>query len=109
VDWHEWQELMVNRRHALEHLIDEANGLSTGFIYNLLRLADQAEHDRPENANRRPEDALWRSRLAYRCARLPKQQQSIGPALAAECGAALKQHRGAYRLPVSALLYRQRQ
>jgi len=111
VDWHEWQELMVNRRHALEHLIDEANGLSTGFIYNLLRLADQAERDRdrPENANRRPEDALWRSRLAYRCARLPKQQQSIGPALAAECGAALKQHRGAYRLPVSVLLYRQRQ
>lgn len=109
VGWHEWHELMDNRRNALEHLIDEANGLSTGFIYNLLRLADQAEHDRPENANRRPEDALWRSRLAYRCARLPKQQQSIGPALAAECGSALKQHRGAYRLPVSVLLYRQRQ
>ncbi|MDL1866482.1 type III-A CRISPR-associated protein Cas10/Csm1 [Betaproteobacteria bacterium PRO4] len=109
VGWREWQELIGNRRHALERLIDEANGLSTGFIYNLLRLADQAEHDRPENANRRPEDALWRSRLAYRCARLPKQQQSIGPALAAECGAALKQHRGAYRLPVSVLLYRQRQ
>lgn len=109
VGWHEWHELMDNRRNALEHLINKANGLSTGFIYNLLRLADQAEHDRPENANRRPEDALWRSRLAYRCARLPKQQQSIGPALAAECGSALKQHRGAYRLPVSVLLYRQRQ
>lgn len=109
VGWHEWHELMDNRRNALEHLIDEANGLSTGFIYNLLRLADQAERDRPENANRRPEDALWRSRLAYRCARLPKQQQDIGPVLAAECGSALKQHRGAYRLPVSVLLYRQRQ
>ncbi len=110
VSWREWQELMGNRRNALERLIDEANGLSTGFIYNLLQLADQAERDRPENNNhRRPEDALWRSRLAYRCARLPKPQQDIGQALAAECGAALKQHRGAYRLPVSVLLYRQRQ
>ncbi len=109
VGWREWQELMGNRRNALEHLIDEAKGLSTGFIYNLLRLADQAERDRPENANRRPEDALWRSRLAYRCARLPKPQQTISQALAAECGTALKQHRGAYRLPVSVLLYRQRQ
>jgi len=113
VGWCEWQELMGNRRNALEHLIgeesDEKNKLSTGFIYNLLQLADQAEHDRPENANRRPEDALWRSRQAYRCARLSKQQQNIGKALAAECSEALKQYRGAYRLPISVLLYRQRQ
>lgn len=109
VGWHEWQELMGNRRNALERLIDEANGLSTSFIYNLLQLADQAERDQPNNPDRRPEDALWRSRLAYRCARLPSAQRAFSRALAAECGTALKQYRGAYRLPVSVLLYRQRQ
>ncbi|ABI60434.1 CRISPR-associated protein, Csm1 family [Nitrosomonas eutropha C91] len=109
VNWTEWRTLMEERRDALAQLISEAGNLSTGFIYNLLLLSDQAERDRPETANRRPEDALWRSRLAYRCARLPKHQQATGKALARECGEALKQYRGAYRLPVSVLLYRQRQ
>lgn len=109
VGWAEWQILMEKRRDALEQLISEAGGLSTGFIYNLLLLSDQAERDDPKRDDRRPEDALWRSRLAYRCARLPKNQQMVGKALARECGEALKQYRGAYRLPVSVLLYRQRQ
>lgn len=109
VSWAEWRALMEKRRDALEQLINEAGGLSTGFIYNLLLLSDQAERDDPKRDDRRPEDALWRSRLAYRCARLPKNQQMVGKALARECGEALKQYRGAYRLPVSVLLYRQRQ
>ncbi|SDX05974.1 CRISPR-associated protein Cas10/Csm1, subtype III-A/MTUBE [Nitrosomonas eutropha] len=109
VGWAEWRTLMKERRDALERLISEAGGLSTGFIYNLLLLSDQAERDDPKRDDRRPEDALWRSRLAYRCARLPKNQQMVGKALAHECGEALKQYRGAYRLPVSVLLYRQRQ
>jgi len=109
VGWAEWRTLMKERRDALERLISEAGGLSTGFIYNLLLLSDQAERDDPKRDDRRPEDALWRSRLAYRCARLPKNQQMVGKALARECGEALKQYRGAYRLPVSVLLYRQRQ
>lgn len=108
IAWPEWQELMKNRREVLERLIDEVGGFSTGFVYNLLRLADQAERDRPGNSTRRPEDALWRSRLAYCCARLPRGQQSAGKLLASECGDALKKYRGAYRLPVSVLLYRQR-
>lgn len=109
VPWYEWHELMENRKSTLEDLIGQADGLSTSFVYSLLQLADQAERDRPENSNRRPEDALWRSRLAYRCARLPKEQQQIGKALASECGEALKKYRGAYRLPVSVLLYQKRQ
>lgn len=72
VGWAEWRTLMKERRDALERLISEAGGLSTGFIYNLLLLSDQAERDDPKRDDRRPEDALWRSRLAYRCARLPK-------------------------------------
>jgi CRISPR-associated protein Csm1 len=33
----------------------------------------------------------------------------IGKELARECGEALKKYRGAYRLPVSVLLYQKRQ
>lgn len=104
VDWAGWQELVGTRRAALEELDAQAGDLSTGFIYSLLQLADQAGR---EKQGGRPEDALWRSRLAYRCARLVKDKAS-GQALAREIGDALSQHRGGYRLPVSLLLYRQR-
>ena len=104
VDWAGWQALVGTRRAALEELDARAGGLSTGFIYNLLQLADQAER---EKHGGRPEDALWRSRLAYRCTRLVKDK-ATGQALAKEIGDALTQHRGGYRLPVSLLLYRQR-
>ena len=104
VGWDGWRELVGARRDTLQQLIDRAGGLSTGFIYNLLQLADQAER---EKNGGRPEDALWRSRLAYRCARLVKDK-ATGQALAREIGEALAQHRGGYRLPVSLLLYRQR-
>lgn len=104
ISWSDWKNLMGTRREALERLMEEAGGLSTGFVYSLLQLAEQAE-----NEQHRPENALWRSRLAYRCARLPKHQQAVARAIATECGEALKKYRGAYRLPVSVLLYRQRQ
>jgi CRISPR-associated protein Csm1 len=104
VDWAGWHKLVDARREALEELDARAGGLSTGFIYNLLQLADQAER---EKQGGRPEDALWRSRLAYRCARLVKDK-ATGQALAREIGEALIQHRGGYRIPVSLLLYRQR-
>jgi CRISPR-associated protein Csm1 len=105
VGWDSWRELIGARRDSLEQFIEQADGLSTGFIYNLLQLADQAER---EKQGGRPEDALWRSRLAYRCARLVKDK-ATGHALAREIGDALTLHRGGYRLPVSLLLYRQRQ
>lgn len=104
VDWAGWHELVGTRREAMQELDARAGGLSTGFIYNLLQLADQAER---EKHGGRPEDALWRSRLAYRCARLVKDK-ATGQALAMEIGNALSKHRGGYRLPVSLLLYRQR-
>jgi CRISPR-associated protein Csm1 len=97
VDWRDWQELTGPRREALMHLVA---GQSTGFLYSLLLLADQA-------ASRRPEDALWRSRLHYRCARLVKDKDTR-QALIHEVGSAIEQHRGGYRIPVSMLLYRER-
>lgn len=97
VGWNDWQDLLATRRERLEALIE---GESTGFLYGLLRLSDQA-------ASSRPEDALWRSRLAYRASRLIGDRDKRR-ALIAEVGDAMNRHRGGYRLPVSLLLYRQR-
>lgn len=104
INWADWEQLTVIRRAALEELGARANDLSTGFIYSLLQLADQAEREKHGNC---PEDALWRSRLAYRCARLVKDK-ATGQALAREIGDAIGKHRGGYRIPVSLLLYRNR-
>jgi CRISPR-associated protein Csm1 len=104
VGWHDWIELTGKRRDNLEDLI---KGQSTGFLYGLLLLADQAGRDVPENKQRRIEDSLWRSRLAYRCARLIRDKDTR-QALASEVGGAIEQHRGGYRIPISLLLYRQR-
>jgi CRISPR-associated protein Csm1 len=104
VGWDQWQDLTGPRCEALDHLIA---GQSTGFLYSLLLLADQAGRDVPTNPDRRIEDSLWRSRLAYRCARLIKDK-ATRQALSGEVGAALNQYRGGYRIPVSLLLYRQR-
>jgi len=113
VGWQGWHELMNARRNKLAELIEraklaeKASGLSSSFIYSLLLLSDQAERDRPQTPQRRPEDALWRSRLFYRCARLVKDK-TLAEALRNEVADALMKHRGSYRLPVSLLLYRQR-
>jgi CRISPR-associated protein Csm1 len=102
VGWKGWDELVTARRQKLADLVADQ---STGFLYSLLQLSDQADR---EKTGGRPEDALWRSRLAYRCARLIKDK-ATGQALAREIGDAIGQHRGGYRIPVSLLLYRQRQ
>lgn len=98
VNWADWHDLTGPRREHLQALIE---GESTGFLYGLLQLADQS-------ASPRPEDALWRSRLAYRASRLVADRTK-GRALIAEIGDAMNRYRQAYRLPVSLLLYRQRQ
>jgi CRISPR-associated protein Csm1 len=101
VRWNGWDELVNARQQNLAALID---GQSTGFLYSLLQLADQAER---EKSGGRPEDALWRSRLVYRCARLVKDK-ATGQALAREIGSGIATHRGGYRIPVSLLLYKNR-
>ena len=66
------------------------------------------------------EDAIWRSQLHYRLARFfrdrvkgdenarDRREKLLGDAII-EIGGALEQYKGAYRLPLSVLLYRQRE
>lgn len=115
--WRDWNALMNTRLAALEALMatsDAADAaFSSGLIYDLLRLAD-----RTESAN--PEDAIWNSQLHYRLARFyrerirgddaapARREVLLGKAIE-EIGGALRTYRGAYRLPVSVLLYRRRE
>ena len=114
--WSDWQALMGERRAALDDLMAQAEtqgaGFSTGLTYSLLQLADRSE-------SLRPEDAIWRSQLHYRLARFfrdrvrgdeharERRQQLLADAIR-EIGGALGTYKGAYRLPLSVLLYRQR-
>jgi CRISPR-associated protein Csm1 len=112
VCWTNWHELMIVRAKKLQDLLDQAEyhgaPLSSGMIYSLLQLADKAERDQPCNKYRKPEDSLWRSQLAYRTSRLVKNREHAS-ALNIEITDALREHRGAYRLPLSVLLYSRRE
>lgn len=117
VSWADWQTLMVRRRAELDDLMARADAhgaaFSTGLAYSLLELSDRAESTRPE-------DAIWRSQLHYHLARFvrdrvkgdeaarTRREQLLADAIA-EIGGALGTHKGAYRLPLSVLLYRQRE
>ena len=116
VGWPAWAALMGQRRAALEALMARAGSqgadFSTGLSYALLQLADRAE-------SLRPEDAIWRSQLHYRLARFFRDRikgdnhdkdRRAGLLMDAitEIGGALETYKGAYRLPLSVLLYRQR-
>ena len=116
VTWPDWQQLMGQRRAALEALMARAGShgaeFSTGLTYTLLQLSDRAESTRPE-------DAIWRSQLHYRLARFfrdrvkgdasarDRREQLLTDAIG-EIGSALGTYKGAYRLPLSVLLYRHR-
>ena len=109
VSWDDWETLMQECYENLNSLIKRAeeNGssLSTGMIYSLLELANKAGR---ELTSKRPEDSLWRSQLAYRTVRLVKDKQ-LASALNVEIAEALLKYRGAYRLPLSMLLYGKRE
>ncbi len=126
VSWKDWNTLMSQRASALERLLDQAADhgapFSSGMIYALLQLAERAERDQPANKERRPEDSLWRSQLAYRTSRFitdrvrKKGGEDIGAirkrlfeSMNSELTDALLEHRGAYRLPLSVLLYGRRE
>ncbi|MDP1607089.1 MAG: type III-A CRISPR-associated protein Cas10/Csm1, partial [Rhodocyclaceae bacterium] len=117
VPWGNWHTLMNQRRAALEALMARAEShgadFSTGLTYALLQLSDKS-------ASPRPEDAIWHSQLHYRLARFFRdrvkgdeekkaQRERLLQDAIAEIGGALQQYKGAYRLPLSVLLYRQRE
>lgn len=123
VDWKDWHALLTGRADKLEALLNqvEAHGttLSTSFIYSLLQLADKAERERNGG---HPENSLWRSQLAYRTARFIGDRIRAGgeedvrvvrrrlhTLISEEFAQALDTHRGAYRLPLSVLLYGKRE
>jgi len=109
VSWTDWHELMTNRAGQLQAILSQAEDhgapLSSGMVYSLLELADKAER---EITGKYPEDSLWRSQLAYRTARLIKDRKRALE-LNIEIAGALREHRGAYRLPLSLLLYSKRE
>jgi len=109
--WDEFIELSDARRLRLQEL-SEQNGLSSGYIYGLLRLIDMAE-----KVGERPENALWHSYFAYRTARmlernrtLDKEQRKRRHAALAEeiANAGIIRHGGNYRIALFCHLYQQR-
>lgn len=117
VFWKDWQSLMDERRQELELLMDDAEAhgakYSSGLIYALLKLSERAE-------SKEPKDAIWRSQLHYRLARFyldrirgnqdkRTQRERLLAVALKEIGNGLNQYKGAYRLPLSVLLYRQRE
>lgn len=126
VSWQDWNTLMTLRIAKLDCLLEQAaeHGapLSSGMVYSLLQLADRAERDQPANKARRPEDSLWRSQLAYRTSRFITDRvrkkgnedivgirKQLFADVNGELTEALQTHRGAYRLPLSVLLYGRRE
>lgn len=103
---------MQTQADALQQLLDRAEEsgkpVSSGFIYSLLQIADRADRDQPGQQARRPEDSLWRSQLAYITTRLIGDR-GLAKAFNTELTKALQMHRGAYRLPLSVLLYSRRE
>ncbi len=116
IPWSDWHALMGERSAALAALMERAGGhgaeFTSGLTYSLLQLSDRS-------AGARPEDALWRSQLHYRLTRFfrdrvrggadarGRREQLLADAIG-EIGGALAKYKGAYRLPLSVLLYRRR-
>lgn len=113
---------VASLNRLLEQAADHDAPLSSGMVYSLLQLADRAERDQPANRERRPEDSLWRSQLAYRTSRfitdrvrkkgdedIAAVRKQLFEAVNGELAEALQTHRGAYRLPLSVLLYGRRE
>ncbi|SDH35721.1 type III-A CRISPR-associated protein Cas10/Csm1 [Nitrosomonas sp. Nm132] len=123
VSWQNWHALLTERADKLEALLAEAEShgakLSTGYLYDLLQLADKAERAR---LGRNPEDSLWRAQLVYRTTRFigdrmksngdahtNNRRRQLLEAINQEFTKALDHHHGAYRLPLSILLYGRRE
>ncbi|MDW8284386.1 MAG: type III-A CRISPR-associated protein Cas10/Csm1, partial [Myxococcales bacterium] len=102
---------LVDKMHAFEEWLNEharLEGFSTGFVYRLLRLAQMAGSERPE-------DAIWLPWLAYRVKRfvvdrLPQEQRDKAQA---EIAGALRDYldagKLAARIAIANHLYRQRE
>ena len=115
VDWAKFDELMM-RSQALAEL-SVAHGLSTGYLYSLLRYTDMASDPT------RPENALWHSHFRYSTRRLLERtikndgdrEQTEQRRRRAQTGLAreiaqngIRAHLGAYKIALFSHLYQQR-
>lgn len=116
VTWVQFAELL-ERESALGRLAADL-GLSTGYLYDLLRYTEMAG-----GIQTRPENALWHSRFAYRTRRLLEAKvrgtddreatERKRRALQAELGAeiahhGIEKHGAAYKIALFTHLYQQR-
>lgn len=92
----------------------EKYNLSTGYIYNLQKLCEQAEKTQKGSFI----DAMWRSKLAYRTARFIEQYASkeidetcktrIINELTEHFGAVIEKYTTKYKIALYTWLYQQR-
>jgi CRISPR-associated protein Csm1 len=130
VTWKEFDALMARER-GLARIADEC-GLSTGYLYGLLRYIDMADkvkaYREAIKQGKTPkigiENALWPSHFAYRTRRLvetrfndtedPKQREAQRCALQAELATeiaegGIREHGAAYKIALFTYLYQQRE
>lgn len=106
ISWEEWPAL----QQAEKQLADcDKHGLSTGYLYSLLELAEMAENDND------PKNAMWRARFYYRTRRyvtdkLPENlRKDALNELSETLGKnGLEMWGRRYRIPLSNFLYQQR-
>jgi CRISPR-associated protein Csm1 len=129
VAWKDFDELMKLERRLAD--IAGEQGLSTGYLYGLLRYIDMAENERAyrealkrgETPNIAIENALWHSHFAYQTRRLvetrfrdvedPKQREALRQALQARlaediANQGIEKHGAAYKIALFTYLYQQR-
>lgn len=107
VSWDDFSSLLAASEN-LDRLLADHN-LSMGYRYGLLHLADRA-------ASNKPEDAIWRSQLAYRTRRYVADRlkdkdkaQALHNQLVDDIGEkGLKAFKGAYKIALFTHLYQYR-
>ncbi len=110
VTWDDFESLM-QREAALSEFGTEL-GLSSGYLYDLLRYTDMAE-----KVSERPENAIWHSHFAYRTRRILEANKRLSEderkrwqgELAAEIVCVgIERHKTAYKIALFTHLYQQR-
>lgn len=104
----EFEQLLANAKDLLKFKNPHyQSALSTGFVYDLLSLADMAA-----NKDQNPQNHLWRSKLLYRINRLLKdedpQEKQLKDTLIPLLGNALNQYKDKFKVSLFYVLYNQR-
>ena len=104
-------DTLLEKADALDK-VDGELGLSTGYLYGLLRFVAMQE-----GINNKPENTLWRAWFAYRTQRLLERKRDLDDGqrrewhneLATRIAAeGIEKHEGAYRIALFTHLYRHR-